>query len=123
MSKFWSVQLPTPIFFGVDGCSLHFFWSGHSCPLQNVGVHVVKVWSAFSLTLNYFSSSDYSPKIIDLSLGLILCWYQNQGDFVLIDQKFPNEYTYWKKMVEIITSVFSDGLNFSAEFVVDPLRI
>jgi hypothetical protein len=29
------------IFFGVD-----------TFPLQNVGVHVVKVWSAFSLTLN-----------------------------------------------------------------------
>jgi hypothetical protein len=46
--------------FGVHNFPLQFFWSGQlftpfiflvdTCPLQNVGVHVVKVWSAFSLT-------------------------------------------------------------------------
>jgi hypothetical protein len=52
MSKFWSAQLLTPFFFGVDSCSLYFFFGVDTCPLQNVGVHVVKVWSAFSLTQN-----------------------------------------------------------------------
>jgi hypothetical protein len=36
----------------VDSCSLHFFFGVDTFPLQNVGVHVVKVWSAFNLTLN-----------------------------------------------------------------------
>jgi hypothetical protein len=61
-STFWSAQLPTPIFlewtafqsisFWVVGCSLLFSVGVDTCPLQNVGVHVVKFWSAFSLTLN-----------------------------------------------------------------------
>jgi hypothetical protein len=43
---FWSGRLFTP-FFGVDTCSVLFFVGVDTCPLQTVGVHVVKLWSAF----------------------------------------------------------------------------
>jgi hypothetical protein len=52
MLKFWSAQLLTPFF--LEWTAVHFilFFGVDTCPLQNVGVHVVKVWSAFSLTQN-----------------------------------------------------------------------
>jgi hypothetical protein len=50
MSNFWSEQLPTPIF--LEWTAVHsIFFGVVTFPLKNVGVHVVKVWSAFSLTL------------------------------------------------------------------------
>jgi hypothetical protein len=49
MSYFWSEQLPTPIF--LEWTVVHsIFFGVDTFPLQIVGVHVVKVWSAFSLT-------------------------------------------------------------------------
>ena len=49
MSNFWSEQLPTPIF--LEWTAVHsIFFGVQTCLLQNFGVHVVKVWSAFSLT-------------------------------------------------------------------------
>ena len=49
MTNFWSEQLPTPIF--LEWTAAHSIFLGvDTFPLQNVGVHVVKVWSAFSLT-------------------------------------------------------------------------
>jgi hypothetical protein len=50
-SNFFGVKICSLLFFGVDRFSLHFFFGVDTCPLQNVGVHVVKFWSAFSLTL------------------------------------------------------------------------
>jgi hypothetical protein len=50
MSDFWSEQLPNPIF--LEWMAVHsIFFGVDTCSLQNVGVHEVKVWSAFSLTL------------------------------------------------------------------------
>jgi hypothetical protein len=51
MSNYWSEQLPTPIFLEWKAVhSIFFFFGLDTFPLQNFGVHVVKVWSAFSLT-------------------------------------------------------------------------
>jgi hypothetical protein len=51
MSNFWSEQLPTPIF--LEWTAVHsIFFGVDTFALQNVRVHVVKVWSAFSLTHN-----------------------------------------------------------------------
>jgi predicted transporter len=50
MSNFWSEQLPTPIC--LEWTAVHsIFFGVDTFPLQNVEVHVVKVWSAFSLAL------------------------------------------------------------------------
>jgi hypothetical protein len=50
MSNFWSEKPPTPIF--LEWAAFHsIFFGVDTFPLQNVEVHVVKVWSAFSLTL------------------------------------------------------------------------
>jgi hypothetical protein len=50
MTNFRSEQLPTSIF--LEWTAVHsIFFGMDNFPLQNVGVHVVKVWSAFSLTL------------------------------------------------------------------------
>jgi hypothetical protein len=49
MSNFWSEQLPTPIF--LEWTAVYsIFFGVDTFSLQNVGLHVVKVKSAFSLT-------------------------------------------------------------------------
>jgi hypothetical protein len=56
MANFCSEQLPTPIF--LEWTAVYsIFFGVDTFPLQNFGVHVVKVWSAFSLTHSQYPAN------------------------------------------------------------------
>jgi hypothetical protein len=69
------------------------------------------------ILLNYFSSSDYFSRAVHASLGLIYCWYKDQGNKAF-NHNFPNGNLYWQRMNEITTKTFSDGAKFRAKNIV-----
>jgi hypothetical protein len=63
------------------------------------------------ILLDYFSSSDYSSRVVHASLGLIYFWYKDQGNKAF-DHNFPTEDLYWQRMSRITKKILSSGAHF-----------
>jgi hypothetical protein len=82
---------------------------------DNNSINLSHFSSAQISLIDFFSCKDFHLKIVHLSLGLILHWYQNQRN-TPFHQKFKSENDYWEIMTGILRETFSHNYEyFSAQ--------